>query len=89
MRYDSAILQAMDIDVIIEPDMTPAQVAEFAVEAERMGVRALWASNYHTNWDPFISLVPAAMATSKIILGVLALSPWEMHPLKMEQHQTY
>jgi len=80
---DSAMLARMDIDIIIEPDMTPAQVAEIALEAERLGVRAIWASNYHTNWDPFVSLVPAAMATSKIILGVLAMSPWEMHPLKM------
>ena len=73
----------MDIDIIIEPNVTPAELAEIAVAAEKMGVRALWASNYHSNWDPFVSLVPAAMATSKIILGALAVCPWEMHPLKM------
>jgi alkanesulfonate monooxygenase SsuD/methylene tetrahydromethanopterin reductase-like flavin-dependent oxidoreductase (luciferase family) len=73
----------MDIDIILEPDVTPQQVAELAVEAEKQGVRALWSSNYHQNWDPFISLAPAAMATSKLVLGPLAVSPWEMHPLKM------
>jgi len=73
----------MDIDIILEPDITPAQLAEIAVRAEELGVRALWSSNYHTMWDGFISLVPAAMATSRIILGPLAVSPWEMHPLKM------
>jgi alkanesulfonate monooxygenase SsuD/methylene tetrahydromethanopterin reductase-like flavin-dependent oxidoreductase (luciferase family) len=73
----------MDIDIILEPDVTPGQMTELAVEAERLGVRALWSSNYHQNFDPFLSLVPAAEATSKIILGALAVSPWELHPLKM------
>ena len=61
----------MDIDIILEPDVTPAQVAELAVEAERLGIRALWSSNYHQHRDGFLSLAPAAAATSKIILG-----PW-------------
>ena len=73
----------MDIDIIIEPDVTPAQVAELAVAAEKLGIRALWTSNYHQHWDAFLALAPAAAATSRIILGPLAVSPWEMHPLKM------
>lgn len=73
----------MDIDIILEPDVTPAQVAELAVAAEKLGIRALWTSNYHQHWDGFLSLAPAVAATSKIILGPLAISPWEMHPLKM------
>jgi 5,10-methylenetetrahydromethanopterin reductase len=73
----------MDIDIILEPDLTPAQHAELAVEAERLGIRALWSSNYHMHYDAFLALAPAAMATSKILLGPLAVSPWEMHPLKM------
>jgi alkanesulfonate monooxygenase SsuD/methylene tetrahydromethanopterin reductase-like flavin-dependent oxidoreductase (luciferase family) len=73
----------MDIDIILEPDVSPSQMAELAVEAEKLGVRAIWSSNYHQNWDPFLTLVPAAQATSRIILGALAVSPWEMHPLKM------
>jgi alkanesulfonate monooxygenase SsuD/methylene tetrahydromethanopterin reductase-like flavin-dependent oxidoreductase (luciferase family) len=73
----------VDIDIILDPDITPAAMAEVAVEAERVGIRALWASNYHQHRDGFLSLVPAAMATSRILLGPLAVSPWEMHPLKM------
>lgn len=73
----------MDIDIILEPDVTPGQMAELAVAAEKMGIRALWSSNYHQNFDPFLSLVPAAQVTSKILLGALAVSPWELHPLKM------
>ena len=73
----------MDINIILEPDLSPAQFAEIAVEAERLGVRAIWSSNYHMHYDPFLLLAPAAAATSKILLGPLAVSPWEMHPLKM------
>jgi len=73
----------MDIDIILECDVSPAQVAELAVAAEEMGIRALWSSNYHQNYDCFMTLVPAALNTSRIILGALAVSPWELHPLKM------
>jgi len=73
----------MDIDIILEPDITPQQMAEIGVEAERLGIRALWSSNYHFQYDAFLSLAPVAAATSKLIIGPLAVSPWEMHPLKM------
>lgn len=73
----------MQLEIILEPDLSPAQVAEIAVAAEKHGFRALWHSNYHQNRDAFLSLVPAAMATSRIRLGVLAVSPWEIHPLKI------
>ena len=73
----------MQIDIILEPDLTAAQVAEIAVAAENYGFRTLWHSNYHQNPDAFVALVPAALATKKIKLGVLAVSPYEMHPLKI------
>ncbi|MFQ5634788.1 MAG: LLM class flavin-dependent oxidoreductase [Gammaproteobacteria bacterium] len=73
----------MDIDIILEPDVSPQQMAELAVTAETMGIRAIWSSNYHQDWDCFLALAPAATATSQIILGALAVSPWELHPLKM------
>ena len=53
------------------------------MEAERLGIRAVWSSNYHMHYDAFLALADAARATSKILLGPLAISPWEMHPLKM------
>jgi hypothetical protein len=73
----------MQIEIILEPDLTPAQVAEIAVAAENYGFRALWHSNYHQNPDAFVALVPAALVTSRIRLGVLAVSPYEIHPLKI------
>ena len=73
----------MDIEIIIGSDMHPQQVAEIAVEAEKAGARTLWHSNFPNDWDPFIGLVPAALATSRIKLGVLAVSPYEMHPIRI------
>ena len=73
----------MEIDVIIEPDLTSGQVVELAQAAERYGVRALWMSNYFAHWDPFIGLTPVALATKRLRIGALALSPFEMHPLKI------
>jgi 5,10-methylenetetrahydromethanopterin reductase len=73
----------MDIEIIVGCEMHPQQVAEFAVEAERAGVRTLWHSNLPNGWDPFIGLSQAALATSRIKLGVLALSPYEMHPVRI------
>ena len=73
----------MDIEIIVGSEFGPQHVAEIAVEAEQAGVRTLWHSNFPNDWDPFIGLVPAAMATSRIRLGVLAISPYEMHPIRI------
>ncbi len=73
----------MQVDIILEPDLEPEKIAELGIAAEKYGIRALWTSNYFAHWDPFISLVPLAQATSKILMGPLAVSPFEMHPLKI------
>lgn len=73
----------MEIDVILEADVTPAQIAELARIAEGYGIRGLWAQNYANARDPFMCLMPAAMVTKRIMLGAVVISPYEMHPLKI------
>jgi 5,10-methylenetetrahydromethanopterin reductase len=73
----------VDVDIILEPDLTPSRVAELGQAAERYGIRAVWTSNYFAHWDAFLSLVPLAQATTRLLLGPLAVSPFEMHPLKI------
>jgi len=73
----------VEVDIIVEPNLTAWQLIELSRAAERYGVRALWMSNYFAHWDPFVSLTPAALATKSLKVGALALSPFEMHPLKI------
>jgi alkanesulfonate monooxygenase SsuD/methylene tetrahydromethanopterin reductase-like flavin-dependent oxidoreductase (luciferase family) len=71
------------IDVLLEPDQTPAQLSELALLCEQAGIQTMWQQNYFSCRDPFMSLVPAALATRKVGLGVCVVSPFEMHPVKM------
>ncbi len=73
----------MQVDIMLEPDQSPEQIKELALLAERYSLRALWAQNYVSARDPFMCLVPAALATKKIQLGVVVVSPYEMHPMKI------
>jgi alkanesulfonate monooxygenase SsuD/methylene tetrahydromethanopterin reductase-like flavin-dependent oxidoreductase (luciferase family) len=73
----------MKIDVLLEPDQTPAQLTELAVLCDRYGIQTLWQQNYFSCRDAFLSLVPAAMASKRIRLGVCVVSPYEMHPVMM------
>ncbi len=73
----------MKIDIILEPDVTPNQLKELGLLAERHGINRIWIQNYSAARDGFMSLVPLAIASKKIKIGVMVVSPWEMHPLKM------
>ncbi len=73
----------MRINIILEPNMAPDKLAELAQLAESYGVEGIWTSNMHDGRDPFVNYVDAARATSKIKLGPVAVSPYELHPLKM------
>ena len=73
----------LDIDIILEPDLTPEQITELGQAAEKYGIRAIWTSNFFAHWDPFISLVALAQSTDRLLMGPLAVSPFEMHPLKI------
>lgn len=72
----------MRVDVILDPDTSPAEALELGLLAERLGIDAVWASNYPSSRDPFITLAPLALASSRIRLGPMVITPWELHPLK-------
>lgn len=73
----------MQIHIILEPDVTANQLREIGLLAEAQGIAGLWLQNYATGADPFMNLVPLAQASSRIRLGVVIVSPQEMHPLKI------
>ena len=65
----------MDLDLVLDPATPHDDVLAVCLEAERLGLRAVWASNYHQDRDPFLSLARPALETSTLLLGVLAVSP--------------
>jgi len=73
----------MKIHVILEPDITPDQLVEIGMLAESLDIAGLWVQNYSAGADPFMSLVPLARESSRIQLGVVIVSPYEMHPVKI------
>lgn len=73
----------MDIDIILNEFASPQEAAELTKLAESYGMRGVWSSSYGDGWDPFMTLALAADQTSSIQLGPLAMSPYELHPLKI------
>jgi 5,10-methylenetetrahydromethanopterin reductase len=73
----------MRVDLILEANNSAARLAELGQLAERYGFGGVWVSNMHDARDPFINFVPTALATRRITLGPVAVSPYELHPMKM------
>ncbi len=73
----------MRIDVILESNNPPERVLELGRLAEEVGLGGVWVSNMNDARDPFINFVPLAMQTERVRLGPIAVSPFELHPLKM------
>jgi len=71
------------IDIILESNNAPERIRDLGVLAEQCGLGGVWVSNMNDARDPFINFVPLAMATTRIRLGPIAVSPFELHPLKM------
>lgn len=73
----------MQIDIALEPEYTADEIAELGVLAERQGISTFWITNDPQSRDVFLLFGRLAQVTSKIRLGVMAISPWEIHPLKL------
>jgi 5,10-methylenetetrahydromethanopterin reductase len=73
----------MDIDIILNEFASPSEAAELGLMAERYGLRGVWSTNYPDSRDPFFTLALLASRSSAIRMGPLAISPFELHPLRM------
>ena len=73
----------MQIDLILNEFTSPEQAVELGLMAERYGFRGVWSSNYAWSRDAFLTLALLARESSRIRLGPMAVSPAELHPLKM------
>jgi len=73
----------MKIDIILDPTHTTEEFAELGIIAEQLGFNAVLTANYPSAIDPFINFSILAKATQKIRMGPVAISPFEIHPLKL------
>jgi 5,10-methylenetetrahydromethanopterin reductase len=73
----------MRIDIILEPDKSADEVVELGKLAENLGFGAIWMPNKLDGKDPFASFSVLARETSTIKMGPIAVSPFELHPIKM------
>jgi len=73
----------MRIDIILEPDQTAHDFARLGRMAEECGIGGVWVPNNNNNRDPFVNFSALALQSSKIRMGAIAVSPFELHPYKM------
>lgn len=73
----------MKIDVILDAGMPVVQVEELGRLADRYGINTLWGSCFASRRDPLLTMVGLARSTTRVRLGTLPVSPYEVHPLRM------
>ena len=72
----------MQVDIILEPD-SPKRFRALGLLAETFGFGAVWTANHVGARDPFMTFMPLAAASERIRMGPVAVSPFELHPVKM------
>ena len=73
----------MKIDIILDAGMPARQVEELGQLAERHGIQTLWGSCFASRRDPVQTMAGLACSTSRIRLGTMPVSPYEVHPLRI------
>ena len=73
----------MQLDLMVESKIGPQAFRELGLLAESYGFRTMWAQNYARAPDPFMTAVPLALEAKSIRVGVVVVSPYEMHPCKI------
>ena len=72
----------MRLDIILEPD-TPERFRDLGKLAESYGFGGVWTANIVTARDPFMNFLPLAADSANIRMGPVAISPFELHPVKI------
>ncbi|UCG73646.1 MAG: LLM class flavin-dependent oxidoreductase [Chromatiales bacterium] len=73
----------MQIDIALEPEFSASELAELGELAERHGIATIWVTNDPQARDLFMLYARVAEVTDRIRLGVMAVSPLEVHPIKL------
>lgn len=73
----------MDIDLILDTRASAEELADLGCLAEQQGIRSIWVSSLLDSRDPFANLSLAAKATSRLLLGPVAVNPFDTHPARI------
>ncbi len=73
----------MRIDVILDAGLPSHEVVALGKLADDLDIHTLWGSCFASRRDPLLTLAPLGPATRKLRLGVMPVSPYEVHPLRM------
>lgn len=73
----------MKIDIALEPVFSPDEMVELGKLAEINGIDTIWVTNDPQARDLFMLYSRLATVTNRIRLGVMAVSPMEIHPIKL------
>src|SRR5216683_521141 len=73
----------LKLGVVLNGRRSASEVAELAQLAEQQGFAHLWLSGGSRTKDHFLRLASAAANTKRIQLGPVAISPFEMHPVRI------
>jgi len=73
----------MQIDIVLEPNVTPKDMGRLGAMVESYGLGTVWTANHPAARDPFMCFAGVARSTNRVAMGPVAVSPFELHPLKL------
>lgn len=73
----------MRVDLCLDARLPPDELRRLGLLAEAHGIGAIWLASYLASRDPFANLVPLAQASRSILLGPVAVNPYDTHPVRL------
>jgi len=73
----------MNIDLCLDARLPPEELARLGLLAEQHGLGTIWLASYLASRDPFANLVPLAQASKSILMGPVAVNPYDTHPVRI------
>src|SRR5260370_8788081 len=73
----------LKLGVVLNGRRSASEIADLAQLAEQQGFAHLWLSGGSRTKDHFLRLALAASKTRRIQIGPIAISPFEMHPVRI------
>ena len=73
----------MKVSIILDVRSEAWKIAEWGKLAEKYDIEGVWLSSLMNAKDPFLNLSLLARDTKRIRLGPIAISPYEIHPIRI------